>query len=133
MDDAAQRQASFTDVPALKFAPIVHRRSEPYRRCLDISGTLAVQDADGHLGRPATQFLGGDYWASDDTLAKIAVEVAEYGRGCTFPKSRQHSILFVRYSSGIYLHDCVKESRARRQGGGALHHVFLRQVIEPLE
>ena len=55
------------------------------------------------------------------------------GAFAVFPKSRQHAILFVRYPSRIYAHACIKEGRARRQGGGALHHFFLRQVIEPLE
>ena len=66
----------------------------------------------------------------DNALAEIAVEVAEYGRVCRFPKSRQHAILLIRYPSRIHAHTRIEQGRARRQGGGALHQ---GQVIEPFE
>jgi hypothetical protein len=109
LHDAARRQASFTDLPALKFPPVVHRRSESYGRCLDVGGTLAVQDADGHLRCPASELLRRDHRASNEALAKIAVEITEYGRVCTLAKSRQHAIVFVWYPSCINPHACIEE------------------------
>src|SRR5262249_57772848 len=100
---------------------------------VEMSRCRGAEDADGHCCGLASQVLRGDKDASHDATAKVTVDVTKNGRVCGFPKSREHAILLVWDTRCVDSDVNVEDSGVWRKHGGALQHVFKRQLIEPLE